>query len=67
MKSMRLYAALAQAVSVTTPVALTIWEESGNRRYSLSRYWKMMMKLTTFLELMTVDPLMFGITSQIKT
>lgn len=67
MKSMRLYAALAQAVSVTMPVALMIREESGKRRYILNRYWKMMTKRTRSLELMTVDPLMLGIASQIKT
>lgn len=35
----RLYAAPAQAVLVTNPVALIIWELKGKIRYSLGTYW----------------------------
>lgn len=35
----RLYAAPAQAVFVTTPVALIIWELKGKIRYKRGTYW----------------------------
>jgi hypothetical protein len=39
MYSRRLYAAPAQAVFVTTPVALMISELNGKIRYNLGIYW----------------------------
>jgi len=40
MYNSRLYAAPAQAVLVTTPVAFTICRLNGKIRYNLGTYWR---------------------------
>lgn len=67
MYNIRLYAAPAHAVSVTTPVALTICDDSGKIRKSLGMYWKIMMNRRKFLVFVIVEPLRLGITIQIST
>jgi hypothetical protein len=63
---MRLYAAPAHAVSVMTPVVITICLVRGNIRNSLGIYWNIMLNRMTFFILVTVASFRFGTTTNIR-
>ena len=59
----RLYAAPAQAVFVTTPVALIIWELNGKIRYNLGTYWSKTISTRALLVWSAWELLIAGITN----